>query len=150
MTDAITARCADETDYDALEALGFDRSVVNLRDVVVVERAGVIIGAGDLVIGAAPAEPEQPMIRVRAAKSIRDEEHIALLRGLIEFAQRAGHARLLAGCDPMNLDEIRLLERIGFAPTGRGPYFPIGGGQVQYVTGYQDATGSTLDLAMNL
>ena len=75
---------------------------------------------------------------------------MSLLRGLIDFARSEGHSRLLAGCDPMNLNEIRLLERLGFAPTGRGPYLPLGGGQVQYVTGYQDATGSTLDLALQL
>lgn len=147
---SMTTRCAQEDDREALEALGYDLEFVDHRDIIIVERDGVIIGGGDLVIGMSPAEPEQPSIRLRAARSIRDEERIALVRGLIESARRHGFARLLAGCDPMDLNELRLLEGLGFAPTGRGPYLPLGGGQVQYITGYQDATGSILDLVLTL
>lgn len=148
--ESITTRRAHDDDHEALEALGFDLSMTPLSDIIIVERESVVIGAGDLVIGMSPAEPEQPSIRLRAAKSIRDGERVALVRALVDLARNEKHARVLAGCDPMDLNEIRLLESIGFAPTGRGPYLPLGGGQVQYITGYQDATGSTLDLAMEL
>jgi len=96
-----------------------------------------------------PNEPETPSIQFRTADApfdrVADLEPLTL--ALIEAADASGLSRVVAGWDPMDHAGLKVLERHGFRPTGVTPYFDLGGGQVQFVTGYQDATGAVLDLA---
>lgn len=99
-----------------------------------------------------PTEPDTPAIILERldADAELDADLAPLLDAVLDEARVKGMTRLLIGWDPMDHHGLRLLEQRGFRPTGAMPYFEIGGGEVQYVSGYQDATGSTLDLAINL
>lgn len=145
----VVRSAADDADRALLEALGVSDAAAS-SDYLLLERAGLAIAAGCLTIGWTPEEPEHPTIRLFTARSTTPDDLTALLRALIEQARVRGSTRLLIGCDPMHHDLLRMLDRLGFAPTGRGPYHLLGGGLVRYVTGYEDATGSTLDMALSL
>jgi hypothetical protein len=73
-----------------------------------------------------------------------------LVRAALTAAAADGHRRVTTGCDPMDLPRLKVLEGLGFAATGRQPYFVLGGGHVEYVMGYADASGATMDLAVRL
>ncbi len=96
--------------------------------------------------------PNDPTVALHFAEQPPDFDHLGspLLLRLIERAEQLGIGRLTAGWDPMDATGLRFWERHGFCPSGAMPYFEQGPGTVQYVSGYQDATGSTLDLIANL
>jgi hypothetical protein len=110
---------------------------------------GSLRGAAVLDGRGGPTEPGVPLLRLEhtAADADLDTEVRPLLEALQEVARRDGAARVVIGWDPMDRPGLRMLEAIGFASTGTMPYFPLGGDQVEYVSGYRDATGSILDLA---
>lgn len=99
-----------------------------------------------------PTDPVTPAaIFELLQKDAQVEWHIApLLEAIVNEARSRGMERLMTGWDPMDHRGLRVFEQRGFRPTGAMPYFDLGGGEVQYVSGYQDATGSTLDLALQL
>ncbi len=95
-----------------------------------------------------PVTPERPAIVVDAADAGPDCE-ADLVRALLDQAQTRDLDAVSITCDPMDADRLRRLESLGFRPTGAAPYFDIGGGMIEYVQGYTDATGATLDLVWN-
>lgn len=132
-----------------LEALGL-HPTLRSDEIIVLERGGVVLAAGTLDPAGPPTEPGTPRVMWASSRSATIQERLILLRTLLDKARRSGLKRVLIGVDPMNHDEVTMLDEAGFLPTGRGPYHVLGGGLVQYVTGYQDATGSTLDLEAEL
>ncbi|MFK7961673.1 MAG: hypothetical protein AB8G96_14245 [Phycisphaerales bacterium] len=98
-------------------------------------------------------EPDDPalVLATRGADAQLDPAlRHALAAAAIAAARTAGHRRLVTGVDPLDAAGTRALETAGFRPTGRHPYFELGGGHVEYVMGYTDPTGATLDLAVDL
>lgn len=78
------------------------------------------------------------------------DESSALLARLIDELASPRPARLLATCDPLDAAALARFETLGFRPTGAMPYFELGGGMVEYVSGYRDAAGSVVELARPL
>lgn len=140
-------RRAHEHDDEALAALDLPEDL-RLRQVI--DRDDRIFGAGGIVPAGAPTEPDHPLLIVRFARGVADHERHDLVEELIQLARDEGHTRLIVSCDPMSYEDVSFYESFGFKPTGRGPYRIVAGDTVQYVTGYENATGSLLDLAMAL
>lgn len=97
-------------------------------------------------------EPNQSLLILGEAaggvdRAIAEAAEKTLISELLDEARRRGVERVVARCDPMDRRQVKLLERRGFRPTGRMAYFEAGGGYVEYVDGYRDATGSLVDLA---
>lgn len=99
-------------------------------------------------------EPEDPRLLLLAVSEAgpgpTPAAQAALLAAMLEAARTAGHRRLSTGCDPMDLSRLRTLEAAGFRTTGRQPYFQLGPAHIEYVSGYADATGAVMDLAVDL
>ena len=113
----------------------------------VVEQDGELVAAGWLdPLGLPQVEPTSPAVRLTPVGRMPVDVISALVRTVEQEANSAGHERLMVGWDPMDAHGLRRLAELGYRPTGRGPYFELGHDQVQYVTGYQDAVGATLDL----
>ncbi len=120
------------------------------------EREGEVIAAGGYQPDGNATEPEHPHLRVQlvADSTLRassdDEEMIEvlseLLDRLIEYARERGDERVTLSWDPMDRAGMRVIESAGFRAGGGGPYRDLGGGIVQYVTGYDDARGAVIDL----
>ena len=139
-------RVAESSNHESMSALGLEP-----RDTAacsIVERDGIIVGAGS--IDSASCHDEAPTLTIRTSRSITNDEKRALVEHLVQRARGDRLDRLIAHVDPMNYKETSLYESLGFKPTGRGPYIDLGGGQVQYITGYQNAAGSILDLSIAL
>jgi hypothetical protein len=142
-----SVRPAAEDDLDAIPALrrwldaGATDCLVTPADAR--PRAAAALDPAGL-----PVEPDHPCLLLHVDDA--DDDAAALLEAILARARASGHDRLLARCDPLDRPALRRLEQRGFRPTGTPPYFEIGPGQVQYVTGYQDATGSWLNLAVAL
>jgi len=115
----------------------------------VADRGGIPVLAGIRDPRGGPTEPDDPaLVFAAAADGPLDVEALAALAAdAVAAATDAGLARLVSGCDPMDLPTLRALESAGFRTVGRQPWFALGGGQVEFVTGYADATGATLDVA---
>lgn len=140
-----TTRSKRPDDQPLLEALGLPRWAC-AGPATILERAGVVIGAAVFDLVGAPTEPGVPLLVAAWSRAAGADERLALLRVMLDQARANRWGRVLIGADPMDHNGLTLLEQSGFRPTGRGPYVTLGGGVVQYVTGYQDASGSTLDL----
>lgn len=106
--------------------------------------------------GFAPTEPDAIALRFRRvdgtdAARWAPERLSELAAAALERAAALGlhgqDVRVVIGWDPLDAPGIAALESAGFVPTGRHPYFVLGGGHVEYVTGYTDVTGATVDLA---
>ena len=99
-------------------------------------------------------EPEDPRLLLLAVPGAdpgpTPATLAALLEAMLAVAREAGHRRLSTGCDPMDLTRLRALEAAGFRTTGRQPYFQLGPAHIEYVSGYADATGAVMDLAVDL
>jgi hypothetical protein len=128
--------------------------VASRDDVVIMlaERANHVRAIGVLDRAGGPTQPDTPAIRLveRDPASDLETDVVPLLDALSEAAASLGAVRVVVGWDPMDAPGLKTLERSGFRPTGEMPYFELGPGHVDYVDGYQDATGSTLDLEKHL
>ena len=115
---------------------------------VLVERSDVLRCAAVLDPRGPATEPEAPLVRlVHAVANADPADDVApAITRLLAMAADRGATRVLIGWDPLDRPGLRMLEELGFAPTGTMPYFPLGPGQVEYVSGYRDPAGSTLDL----
>ena len=101
--------------------------------------------------GGLATTPEEPAIRfLPADRTITPADARDLVDLLVDAARDAGAPRVLIAWDTMDDAGLKMLETKGFRPTGAMPYFEIGPGQVEYVTGYRDPTGSVVDLARAL
>lgn len=96
--------------------------------------------------------PEHPTIRVAIdpLQTPTNDALASLIRELVDAARAGGTTRVTAGVDPMDFAGVKRLEALGFRPAGSLPYFEFAGGHVEYITGYQDATGSTMDMVADL
>jgi len=114
-----------------------------------VERAGDLRCAAVLDPRGSATEPADPLVRIvhRAADADPADDVAPAVSRLLATAADGGARRVLIGWDPLDRPGLRMLEGLGFAPTGTMPYFPLGPGQVEYVSGYRDPAGSTLDMA---
>ena len=142
----VNARSAESSDHDSISALGLEARDIKMCSIV--ERAGVVLGAGS--IDSASTPDDAPTLTIRTSRSITNVEKRALVEHLIERARAGRPESVDRHVDPLDYEETSLYESLGFKPTGRGPYIDLGGGEVQYITGYQDAAGSILDLAITL
>lgn len=114
-------------------------------------RGGELRAVGMIELGRTPNDSNAPCLIIAVAESADPATDIApLVESLVSHARRLGANRVVVGCDPMFAPMLRMYERLGFRPSGRLPYFERGPGQVDYVNGYQDATGSILDLTRSL
>lgn len=155
MTTAYIIRPATEGDLAGLER--FVQAPERLQHAHVAERDGSIIAFAGLDPAGTPTEPDSPLVRVHLRRTKEDDEADSpgelsqdAIRATVAAATSAGITRLLITVDPMDHHAMRMVEDLGFHPTGTSPYFDLGGGNVQYVSGYQDATGSQIDLAIDL
>jgi hypothetical protein len=151
---SITSHCrpARDADADALPILRQWRDA-GARECIAAPAEGPPRSAAAVDPGGLPAHPDTPCLLLAVVdgdEALADADAAALIDTLLDRCRAGGHPRLLARCDPLDRPALRRLEQRGFRPTGTPPYFEIGPGQVQYVTGYQDATGSWLDLAVPL
>jgi len=155
MSDSFHVREAGPGDRDAIDAMapgviGRLVDAAEMAEVIVVDRAGLVVGCGGIDPQGHPTEDGVPALRTAFANAATDDERRALIAALLDRARARDLERVLIGCDPMDHARLKRFLSLGFRPTGRGPYHLMGGGMVQYVTGYQDATGATLDLAIDL
>jgi hypothetical protein len=148
---ATTIRTVSDVERSTIASLS---GVASRSDVVIMlaEREGSPRAVGVLDRAGGPTRPETPMIRIveRDADATIETDIIPLLDALAEAAASLGAVRVLLGWDPMDAPGLKTLETSGFRPTGEMPYFELGPGHVDYVDGYQDATGSTLELVRHL
>ena len=93
---------------------------------------------------------ELPMTSGRASSPAnnpaKDAAAAAAIQAAVDTADQSGTPRLVALTDPMDRPRQRLFEAAGFRTGDRQPYFDQGGGLIEYVTGYTDATGAVLEL----
>lgn len=145
---APTIRRATEDDWVDLQHRPDDLSLLN--EGFVVQDAGRSTLVGGISSRGPATDPETPRIVLAPVPDRFDVRRDLpfLIEPLIEQARRLGIARLMVGWDPMDPTGLKILEEAGFRPTGQMPYFSLGGGEVQFVTGYTDATGSTMDLVL--
>jgi hypothetical protein len=97
-----------------------------------------------------PAHLDDAAIEVHVAGDgtlgdIDERAAVALLEAAVETARSAGHPRVVMQWDAMDAGGIRRIEGAGFKPK-TPPYFELGGGQLEYVMGYRDPAGSTIEL----
>jgi hypothetical protein len=111
-------------------------------DALLVEIAGAPVAAAWIDPIGPPTAPGAPIIRVTPDPPLPD--HRAAVAALI--ARRAGDGPARIAWDAMDAHGLRALSDLGFRPTGDMPYFELGPGAVEYVTGYRDPTGSKVDL----
>lgn len=98
-----------------------------------------------------PHDPAVTIQRVDEAGSGGDMSGLdELLVRLSAAAEALGANRITIGWDPMDVRGLKILQQHGFRPTGEMPYFEMTGGHVEYISGYMDATGSTMDLARTI
>jgi hypothetical protein len=139
---------------EAASSPALTKYVGQRRDLIVIvrERDGVLRCAGVLDPKGCTTEPDDPAARVVVVHedASLEEDVRPVVEALIEAARESEARRVVIGWDAMDARGLRMLEDLGFATTGRMAYFETGPGQVDYVDGYQDATGSTVDLAMDL
>ena len=95
-------------------------------------------------------EPDHALLLLDRIGDADDRLIARLIREVLNRAQSAGFDRVIARSDPMDRRHIRILESCGFRPTGRMAYREVGSTCVEYVDGYQDATGSLVDLVCQL
>lgn len=152
MTTAANVRLLSPDEAAEIEPLsphaGVDRAVfaVTPRDQPIELAAMIDPRAGAV-------DRETPAVRLVRQPESTDRLHELLPALLAAFEQAARDRGILAlqiGWDPMDAAGLRILAEAGYRPTGTGPYFEIGGGQVEYVSGYQDASGSTMDHRLDL
>lgn len=146
-------REATAADASALAELPWRTGPPTPRDdapVFLAEDDADVLAAASIDFRGGPTEPRLPWIELHRRPDAPADAETALLRHLIRLARDRGADRVVLGVDPMDGPALKRLEDLGFRPTGRGPYFLLGGVHPQYVTGYQDATGSILDLARDL
>ena len=155
MADAALVRLATETDRAALGELAGLLEVEGATVVLMQHNDATITAAAIDHRGTARA-PGEPVLRLLQRSRAKDEakheaKHEAvLLQRLIDSLPPPRPHRLLATCDPLDAAALARLEQLGFRPTGAMPYFEIGGSMVEYVSGYRDAVGSILELALPL
>jgi hypothetical protein len=152
MTEQLTAiRPAVAEDFEEIMSLA---GYATRTDVVVLvaERGGSIRCAGVVDPAGCATEPLDPVIRIvdRADDADLAGDLHPLVDALADAAASLGAPRVVIGWDPMDAQGLRMLDTAGFRPTGANPYFELGPDQVEYVTGYRDPTGSTVDLAREL
>jgi hypothetical protein len=136
---------------DTDEAAGLAGTAGDGVVTLAVERDGVVRLVGTMDPGGSATAPDAASIRVVHREADEPGTDVApLVTALVEAAEAAGARRAVIGWDPMDATGLRVLEGLGFAPVGTMPYFELGPGVVEYVTGYTDATGSILDLARPL
>lgn len=147
----ITTVRADELDREPFDSLRGDarREGCIARGMM---RNGSLIAVAVIDPDGRATMPGHPTMRLAASSQRGPDDHemAALLRDLIEKAISLGAKRLSVGWDPMDFSGLKRLEAAGFRSAGSLPYFEMGGGHVEYVTGYQDATGSTMDMVIEL
>lgn len=101
-----------------------------------------------------PTQPNDPAITIQRLDEAADDREMDGLADLIERLVAAGAdhtaGRITIAWDPMDVRGLKVLQQRGFRPTGEMPYFEMAGGHVEYVGGYMDATGSTMDLSREL
>lgn len=144
MTSDVTIRPAGPDDAPLVDRVG-----ASVRAVAIIAEgpdgarlAGVIDPAGSVT------EQDAPALRIADQKDHRDLLP-ALVTALIEAAATTGADRLVVAWDTMDVAGQRVFTDLGFRPTGTQPYFERGP-DVEFVSGYTDPTGSTVDLARTL
>jgi hypothetical protein len=117
-----------------------------------IARGETLIAIGVIDRNGRSTMPNDPTLRlaIDSRQPPTDDEIAELLRDLIRAAESLGANRLTVGWDPMDFAGLKRLEAAGFRPTGTLPYFEFAGGHVEYITGYQDATGATMDMMLEL
>lgn len=139
---------------DELPALTSKLSMAGITPdhALLLERSGRVMVAGSIETCDRNLESTLPRLRFCLIDPEFDlqSDLPVLLERLITQVAAEGFDRLLIGWDPMDHHGLKALEALGFRPSGEMPYFVVGPGQIQYVSGYQDATGSTLDLVIKL
>ena len=148
--------CTIDEARDVPGLSGLPASPAAGTQVLLLEAGGSVRGAAIIDPHGGPTEPEAPLLLVSACgpaegggspPALHPEDEVRpLVRAALAAAAAEGIERLVTGCDPMDLARVKAFEAEGFAPTGRQPYFVLGGGHVEYVMGYADASGATMDL----
>lgn len=108
---------------------------------------GKVVAGAVLDAAGSATEPGTPRLRLALVPGGDRGSLGELAHAMVKHAGASGLGRVTTGWDPMDHVGLKVLAGAGFEPTGLGPYVELGGGAVHHVTGYQDATGSVLDLA---
>ncbi|TVQ54775.1 MAG: hypothetical protein EA377_04745 [Phycisphaerales bacterium] len=158
MTDEVVIRECRTSDLDDLPHM-VRRMTGRKHDyALLAEREGKVIAAGVYQPDGNATEPSHPHLRVQPvadASSLESSSAMIdvlpqLLDRLVQHARERQDERVTLSWDPMDQAGLRAVESAGFRAAGGGPYRELGGGIVQYVTGYDDASGAVIDLQRTL
>ena len=86
-----------------------------------------------------PTQPDMPRLHWDEPQDLDG------LPALLHTLRAQGTMAISIGWDPMDAAGLSTLAANGFKTAGTGPWRAIGS-DVHWVTGYEDATGATLDL----
>ncbi len=142
----IADQCRLATAVDRIQSETIEKLIdIDGAIVAVLEQDSTVIAAAGLDPRGTAVTPNEPVLILGMTTTLAHDE--ALLKFLFSHLPTPKPARVLAMCDPLDAAGLACLDALGFKPAGVMPYFELGGGIVDYVSGYRDATGSVLELA---